>query len=93
MNKTMDNRDIFIVAAKRTPIGNFLGTLASVAAPQLGAYAHIAAIQQVSLEPRELDEVISGCVLQAGLGQAPARQAALLAAIPHSVCPPTLNKN
>ncbi|OGV51224.1 MAG: acetyl-CoA acetyltransferase [Legionellales bacterium RIFCSPHIGHO2_12_FULL_42_9] len=88
----MDRNDVVIVAAKRTPIGSFLGVFASLTAPELGAYAHVAAIQQSQINPSELSEIISGCVLQAGLGQAPARQAALRAKIPESVGATTINK-
>lgn len=84
--------DIVIVAAKRTPAGALLGQLSSFTAPELGAFAHAAALESAALSPGEIDEVISGCVLQAGIGQAPARQAALKANIPHSVGATTLNK-
>jgi acetyl-CoA C-acetyltransferase len=86
------NDAIVIVAAKRTPIGNMLGDLSSLTATQLGAHAIKGALQQAHLEPSLLDEVIMGCVLPAGLGQAPARQAALGAGIPQSVGATTLNK-
>ena len=84
--------DIVIVAAKRTPMGSMLGSLSSLTAPQLGAAAHRAALEQAKLAPSDLDEVISGCVLQAGIGQAPARQAALCADIPYTVNATTINK-
>ena len=83
---------IFIVAARRTPIGAFLGALAPLPAPQLGAAACRAALADSGLEPAEIEEVVLGCVLSAGLGQAPARQAALAAGIPPGVPATTLNK-
>lgn len=88
----MEDNDIVIVAAKRTPMGAMLGGLASLTAPQLGAIAHQAALAQAGLPAAEINEVISGCVLQAGIGQAPARQAALLAGIPNSTGATTINK-
>lgn len=84
--------DIVIVAAKRTPMGAMLGQLSSLTAPELGAVAHMAAMEQANIPPHEIDEVISGCVLQAGIGQAPARQAAIKAGIPDSVGATTVNK-
>jgi acetyl-CoA C-acetyltransferase len=89
---TMEEKDIVIVAAKRTPMGGMLGSLSSLSAPELGAVAHRAAIEQAGISPDDIDEVITGCVLQAGIGQAPARQAALAAGIPNSVGASTLNK-
>lgn len=88
----MDNNDIVIVAAKRTPMGGMLGDLTSVSAPELGAVAHKAALEQAGLQGTDIDEVISGCVLQAGIGQAPARQAAIMADIPYSAGATTINK-
>lgn len=88
----MDDNDVVIVAAKRTPMGGMLGNFASLTAPDLGAIAHTAALNQSGLNPAEIDEVISGCVLQAGIGQAPARQAALKAGIPNSTGATTINK-
>lgn len=88
----MDAQDIVIVAAKRTPMGGMLGSLSELAAPDLGAIANQAALQQAGLNGSEIDEVIMGCVLQAGIGQAPARQAALKAGIPNSAGATTLNK-
>ena len=88
----MEQKNIVIVAAKRTPIGGLLGSLSSLTAPQLGAAAHQAALKQAGLSPKDIDEVISGCVLQAGIGQAPARQAAILAGIPDSAPATTINK-
>ena len=88
----MDQNDIVIVAAKRTPMGAMLGHLSALSAPELGSVAHMAAITQAGLTPADIDEVISGCVLQAGIGQAPARQAAINAGIPNSTGATTLNK-
>ncbi len=88
----MEREDVVIVAAKRTPMGSMLGTLSTLSAPELGAVAHKAALKQAGLSPDAIDEVISGCVLQAGIGQAPARQAALAAGIPNSACASTVNK-
>lgn len=88
----MDQNDIVIVAAKRTPMGGMLGNLSALSAPELGAIAHVAALEQSGVTAAEIDEVISGCVLQAGIGQAPARQAALKAGIPNSTGATTINK-
>ncbi|RUR10082.1 acetyl-CoA C-acyltransferase [Legionella sp. km772] len=88
----MEDHDIVIVAAKRTPMGAMLGSLSPFSAPDLGAMAHVSALKQAGLPPSEINEVISGCVLQAGIGQAPARQAALKAGIPNSTGATTINK-
>lgn len=88
----MDQNDIVIVAAKRTPMGAMLGNLSALSAPELNAISHKAALEQAGLNPAEIDEVISGCVLQAGIGQAPARQAAIKAGIPDSANASTINK-
>ena len=88
----MKQDEIVIVAAKRTPTGNMLGQLSSLSAPQLGAIAHRSAMEQAGISPQDIDEVISGCVLQAGIGQAPARQAAIAAGIPDSTGATTINK-
>lgn len=88
----MEDNDIVIVAAKRTPMGAMLGSLSSFSAPELGAAAHSAALKQANLSANDIDEVISGCVLQAGIGQAPARQAAIKAGIPHKAGATTINK-
>ncbi len=88
----MNENDIVIVAAKRTPHGNMMGTLSSLTASQLGAISNKAAIKSCSMEAKNIDEVITGCVLQAGQGQAPGRQAALAAGIPNSVPVTTINK-
>ncbi|MCP5328459.1 MAG: acetyl-CoA C-acyltransferase [Steroidobacteraceae bacterium] len=83
---------VVITAARRTPIGAFQGTLSAATAPQLGATAISAAIAASGLAPADVQEVIMGCVLQAGLGQAPARQAALAAGVPLSTPATTVNK-
>ena len=88
----MSNRDVVIVAAKRTPIGAFQGALTPVSATQLGTAAIKAAVETAGLKGSDIQEVIMGCVLPAGLGQAPARQAALGAGIPNSVPATTINK-
>ncbi len=81
-----------IVAAARTPIGSFQGALASLSAPQLGAHAIRAALDRAGISGDQVDECIMGCVLPAGVGQAPARQAALFADLPKSVACMTINK-
>jgi acetyl-CoA C-acetyltransferase len=88
----MSSNEVVIVSAKRTPIGAFLGALAPLGAVQLGGTAARAALQSAGIGPAELEEVILGCVLAAGLGQAPARQAALAAGVPVSVPATTVNK-
>lgn len=84
--------EIYILAAQRTPIGSFMGALSQVPAPKLGATAIKAALEKAGIEPAKVDEVIMGQVLTAGVGQAPARQAALFAGIPNSVPCMTINK-
>ena len=84
--------DIVIVAARRTPIGAFQGALGSATGPQLGAAAARAALADAGVRGDALDEVVFGCVLPAGLGQAPARQAALAAGIATTVPATTVNK-
>jgi acetyl-CoA C-acetyltransferase len=81
-----------IVGAARTPIGRYLGGLASLSAPQLGAVAIKAALERAGVAPADVNEVIMGNVLQAGVGQAPARQAMLLAGVPSTVSAVTINK-
>ncbi|WP_242355816.1 acetyl-CoA C-acetyltransferase [Anaeromyxobacter sp. SG64] len=88
----MPGREVVIVGAARTPIGSFLGSLASVTAPRLGATAIRAALERAGVEPSAVDEVVMGNVLQAGVGQAPARQAALFAGLPEKTPCWTLNK-
>lgn len=86
------NKKVVIVSATRTPIGSFMGALSSMTAPQLGAVAIKGALDKISLDPNMVDEVIMGNVIQAGVGQAPARQAALFAGLPNSVIATTVNK-
>ncbi|RFM27189.1 acetyl-CoA C-acyltransferase [Deminuibacter soli] len=88
----MQNRVVYIVSAVRTPIGSFGGSLKDFQAPQLGAIAIKAAVQQAGIEPAQVQEVLMGCVLQANMGQAPARQAAKLAGLPDAVICTTVNK-
>jgi acetyl-CoA C-acetyltransferase len=84
--------DVVIVGAARTPIGRFMGGLSTVAAPRLGAVAIAEAVQRAGVPPDAVSEVIMGNVLSAGLGQAPARQAALAAGLPATVPATTVNK-
>lgn len=91
MNKNIDD-PIVIVSAARTPIGAMLGQFTAVPSPNLGAAAIQACLDRAKLDPGQVDEVMMGCVLSAGLGQAPARQAALKAKLPESTPCTTLNK-
>src|SRR5437764_1820460 len=84
--------DAFILSAARTPIGKYLGALADVPAPQLGAVAIAEALRRARVPPGRVDEVIVGNVLQAGVGQNPARQAALKAGLPDTIAAYTVNK-
>ncbi len=88
----MSDRTPVIVSAARTPIGRFLGGLAPLSAPELGAVAIRAAIARGRIDPAQVGEVIMGNVLQAGVGQAPARQAAIKAGVPGTVPAYTVNK-
>jgi acetyl-CoA C-acetyltransferase len=88
----MSSDPVVILAARRTPVGAFQGVFAAVTAPQLGAVAIKAAVADSGVAAAEIDELIMGCVLSAGLGQAPARQAALGAGIPPSIPATTVNK-
>ena len=88
----MSSDPIVIVAAKRTPLGAFQGTLGAVTAPQMAAAAIQASIDDAGFDPQAIDEVLLGCVLPAGVGQAPARQAALAAGVPFGTGCTTLNK-
>lgn len=83
---------IYILSAKRTPIGNLQGVFAPVTATTLGATAISGALKAAHVAPEQIQEVIMGCVLPAGLGQAPARQAAIHAAIPNTTPASTVNK-
>ena len=88
----MSDRSVVIVGAKRTPIGSFQGQFTPCSAVELGAAAIAGAIEHAGIEPGDASEVIMGCVLPGGLGQAPARQAALKAGVPVSVGCMTINK-
>jgi acetyl-CoA C-acetyltransferase len=88
----MSTSDVVIVSAKRTPIGAFLGALSPLSAVQLGSAAIKAAVETAGIKGADVQEIIMGCVLPAGLGQAPARQAALGAGVPLSVPATTVNK-
>ena len=90
MSSTSD--PVVIVAAKRTPIGAFQGQFTSLSSPQLGAAAIAAAVEQSAVNGEEFSEAIVGCVLPAGVGQAPARQAVLAAGLPISLPSTTINK-
>src|SRR5688500_120255 len=85
-------REVVIVSGKRTPIGAFMGSLSSLTAPQLGSIAIKAALQEAGITGDQVDEVLMGCVLTGGMGQAPARQASIGAGIPDSVPCTTVNK-
>jgi acetyl-CoA C-acetyltransferase len=85
-------KDSVILSAIRTPIGKFQGSLKSFSAPELGALVVRGALERAGLDANQIDEVIMGCVLQAGLGQNPARQAALKAGLPPAVAALTVNK-
>lgn len=86
------SKEVVIVSAARTPIGSFLGSLSTVPAPKLGSIAIKGALNKINLKPEMVDEVLMGNVVQAGTGQAPARQAAIYAGIPNTVPCTTVNK-
>lgn len=88
----MSNRTVYIVSAVRTPIGSFGGALKDFSATQLGAAAIKAAVEKAGIQPFDVQEVLMGCVLQANLGQAPARQASMFAGLPSNVVATTVNK-
>ena len=88
----MNSRIVYIVSAVRTPIGSFGGSLKDFSATQLGAVAIKAAVEKAGIRPQDVQEVLMGCVLQANLGQAPARQASMLAGLPDNVICTTVNK-
>ena len=88
----MKNKEVVIVSVGRTPIGSFMGSLSKITAPKLGAIAIKGALNKIKLNPNLIDEVFMGNVVSAGLGQAPARQAALLAGISENVPCTTINK-
>ncbi|MFT4521748.1 MAG: acetyl-CoA C-acetyltransferase [Bacteroidia bacterium] len=85
-------KEVYIVSAVRTPLGSFNGVFSSIPAPRLGAAAIKGALSKISLDPKEVQEVFMGNVLQAGVGQAPARQASMYAGIPAEVPCTTVNK-
>src|SRR5215218_990441 len=87
-----ERREAVIISAVRTPTGKFLGSLKGFTAPQLGALVVRESVRRAGVAPEDVDEVIMGCVVQAGLGQNPARQAALLGGIPFGVSAVTINK-
>ncbi|WP_452225952.1 acetyl-CoA C-acyltransferase [Lacinutrix cladophorae] len=86
------SKEVVIVSAARTPIGSFLGALSTIPAPKLGAIAIKGALEKINLNPEMVEEVLMGNVVQAGTGQAPARQAAIYAGIPDTVPCTTINK-
>jgi acetyl-CoA C-acetyltransferase len=86
------SKKVVIVSAVRTPIGSFMGSLSSVTAPQLGAAAIKGALEKINLDPKLVDEVLMGNVIQAGVGQAPATQAAIFAGLPNTIPTTTVNK-
>ena len=88
----MSTSEVVILSARRTPIGAFLGALSPLTAVQLGSAAIKAAVESAGIRSSEVQEVIMGCVLPAGLGQAPARQAALGAGVPIGAPATTINK-
>jgi acetyl-CoA C-acetyltransferase len=85
-------KEVVIVSVARTPIGSFMGSLSSVPATKLGAIAIKGALTKINLSPEMVDEVYMGNVVSAGLGQAPARQAAIYAGLPDTVPCTTVNK-
>lgn len=85
-------KEVVIVSVARTPIGSFMGSLSSIPAPKLGAVAIKGALEKINLNPEMVEEVYMGNVVSAGLGQAPARQAAIFAGIPNTVPCTTVNK-
>src|SRR5436190_865642 len=85
-------KEVYVVSAVRTPIGSYGGSLKDIPATKLGAIVIKSAIEKAGIKPEQVDEVLMGCVLQANLGQAPARQAAKFAGLPDSVISTTVNK-
>lgn len=85
-------RQIIVVGAKRTPIGSLLGQFKNLSAPQLAAYTHTTCMHDLDMQHQYINEIIMGCVLQAGIGQAPARQSAHFAKLPYSIPATTINK-
>ncbi len=88
----MEKKEVYIMSAVRTPIGSFGGSLKDISATKLGATAIKGAVERAGIKPEDVQEVYMGCVLQANLGQAPARQAAIYARLPENVCCTTVNK-
>ena len=88
----MEKREVYIISAVRTPMGSFGGSFKDIPAPKLGAIAIKGAIEKAGIDPVLVQDVLMGCVLQANLGQAPARQAAMFAGLPASVNCTTINK-
>ncbi len=88
----MSEKQVYIISAVRTPIGSFGGSLKDIAATQLGATAIKAAVEKAGIKPEQVDEVLMGCVMQANLGQSPARQASKFAGLPDGVICTTINK-
>src|SRR2546428_1960747 len=86
------NKEAVIISAVRTPVGKFLGALKGFKATDLGAIVVRATVKRAGVKPEDVDEVIMGCVIQAGLGQNPARQAALHGGLPDKVSAVTVNK-
>lgn len=86
------SKEVVIVSAARTPIGSFLGSLSTIPATKLGAVAIKGALEKINMKPEQVEEVLMGNVVQAGTGQAPARQAAIYAGIPNTVPCTTINK-
>lgn len=88
----LEGNEAVIISAVRTPTGKFLGALKDFSATDLGAMVVREAVRRAGVKPEDIDEVIMGCVIQAGLGQNPARQAALKGGLPHTVSAFTVNK-
>lgn len=88
----MNKREVYIISAVRTPMGSFGGALKDISATKLGAAAIKGALEKAKIKPDQVQDVIMGCVLQANLGQAPARQAAKFAGLPNEVACTTINK-
>ncbi|MEO8117018.1 MAG: thiolase family protein, partial [Bacteroidota bacterium] len=88
----MSEKQVYIISAVRTPIGSFGGSLKDISATQLGATAIKAAVEKAGIKPEQVDEVLMGCVMQANLGQSPARQASKFAGLPDGVICTTVNK-
>src|SRR5918995_522891 len=84
--------EVVIISAARTPVGKFLGSLKGFSATELGAMVVRESVKRAGIKPEDVDEVIMGCVIQAGLGQNPARQAALNGGLPSTVLAVAVNK-